>query len=166
MAKLYWNKLLPFDFCSYLYTIHRNAHFRGVGTYVKCVFIYLYTYLIYFCIYLSFNLVQHFFCTLFCSTFVLFNVSLLHHHHHTPIAYSYIRIRLLCSLYAIKHALFILWFFRLVNPRVVRACTIVLTDWEKITARALISAVTILHRISVGCKMPAMLYQVSCVNHV
>lgn len=54
------------------------------------------------------------------------------------------------------------WFFRLLNPRVVRACTIVLADWKKITSRALKSAVTILHRISFGCKSPAMLYQVSC----
>lgn len=43
----------------------------------------------------------------------------------------------------------------------VRACTIVLGDWEKITTRALKSAVAILHRIAFGCKSPAMLYQVS-----
>lgn len=50
---------------------------------------------------------------------------------------------------------------RLVNPKVVRACSIVLSDWEKIPGRALKSAVTLLHRIAFGCKSPAMLYQVS-----
>ncbi|KAG4077692.1 hypothetical protein HA402_015735 [Bradysia odoriphaga] len=55
-------------------------------------------------------------------------------------------------------AITLIW---LVNPRVVRACTIVLADWEKITTRALKSAVTILHRISFGCKVPAMMYQAS-----
>lgn len=43
----------------------------------------------------------------------------------------------------------------------VRACTVVLADWEKLPTRAIKSAVTILHRIAVGCKVPAMLFQVS-----
>lgn len=57
--------------------------------------------------------------------------------------------------------IYIFFGFRLVNSRVVRACTIMLTDWEQITTRALKSAVTLLHRIAFGCKMAAMLYQVS-----
>lgn len=50
---------------------------------------------------------------------------------------------------------------RLLNPKVVHACTLVLTDWEDIPTAALKAAVTILHRIAVGSKMPALLFQVS-----
>ncbi|XP_055324474.1 protein timeless homolog [Sitodiplosis mosellana] len=50
---------------------------------------------------------------------------------------------------------------RLVNPKVVQACTVVLTDWERLPARIIKSAVTILHRIAFGCKVPIMLFQVS-----
>ncbi|XP_058811331.1 protein timeless homolog [Topomyia yanbarensis] len=50
---------------------------------------------------------------------------------------------------------------RLLNPKVVRACTLALKDWEEIPTSSLKAAVTILHRIAVGCKMPAMLFQAS-----
>ena len=50
---------------------------------------------------------------------------------------------------------------RLVNPKIVRACTMALVDWERIPDRALKSAVTILHRIAFVLKAPAMLYHVS-----
>lgn len=48
---------------------------------------------------------------------------------------------------------------RLLNPKVVRACTLALTDWDQIPTSSLKAAVTLLHRIAVGCKMPAMLFQ-------
>ncbi|XP_001998905.3 protein timeless homolog [Drosophila mojavensis] len=48
---------------------------------------------------------------------------------------------------------------RLLHPKIVRACTIVLTDWAQIPTRALKAAVTILHRIAYGCSCPGMLYQ-------
>ncbi|KAH8385954.1 hypothetical protein KR200_008204 [Drosophila serrata] len=48
---------------------------------------------------------------------------------------------------------------RLLNPKIVRACTLVLTDWADIPTRSLKAAVTILHRIAYGCKCPGMLYQ-------
>uniref|UniRef100_A0A336MT00 CSON006295 protein n=1 Tax=Culicoides sonorensis TaxID=179676 RepID=A0A336MT00_CULSO len=48
---------------------------------------------------------------------------------------------------------------RLVNPKVVRACTTVLIDWRQIPTRSLKSAVAILHHIAVRCKMPVMLFQ-------
>ncbi|XP_039444112.1 protein timeless homolog [Culex pipiens pallens] len=48
---------------------------------------------------------------------------------------------------------------RLLNPKVVRACTLALADWEQIPSGSLKAAVTLLHRIAVGCKMPAMLFQ-------
>ncbi|XP_063704948.1 protein timeless homolog [Culicoides brevitarsis] len=48
---------------------------------------------------------------------------------------------------------------RLVNPKVVRACTSVLADWKQIPTRSLKSTVTILHHIAVRCKMPVMLFQ-------
>uniref|UniRef100_A0A1I8N7D7 Timeless C-terminal domain-containing protein n=1 Tax=Musca domestica TaxID=7370 RepID=A0A1I8N7D7_MUSDO len=48
---------------------------------------------------------------------------------------------------------------RLLNPKIVRACVVVLTDWEKIPTKSLKAAVTILHRIAYGCSCPAMLYQ-------
>lgn len=51
--------------------------------------------------------------------------------------------------------------YRLLNPKIVRACVVVLTDWEKIPTKSLKAAVTILHRIAYGCSCPAMLYQVS-----
>lgn len=52
-------------------------------------------------------------------------------------------------------------FYRLVNPKVVQACTVVLSDWERLPARIIKSAVTLLHRIAFGCKVPIMLFQVS-----
>lgn len=55
-------------------------------------------------------------------------------------------------------------YYRLVHPKVVRACTIVLGDWEQLSPRILKSAVTLLHRISFNCKSPAMLYQVNIVK--
>ncbi|XP_055851009.1 protein timeless homolog [Episyrphus balteatus] len=48
---------------------------------------------------------------------------------------------------------------RLLNPKIIRACSIVLADWEKISTKSLKSIVTILYRIAYGCKCPAMLYQ-------
>lgn len=51
--------------------------------------------------------------------------------------------------------------YRLLNPKIVRACVVVLTDWEQIPTKSLKAAVTILHRIAYGCSCPAMLYQVS-----
>lgn len=48
---------------------------------------------------------------------------------------------------------------RLLNPKVVRACTLALADWDQIPTSSLKAAVTLLHRIAVGCKMPAMLFQ-------
>ncbi|XP_075147569.1 circadian regulator timeout [Haematobia irritans] len=48
---------------------------------------------------------------------------------------------------------------RLLNPKIVRACVVVLSDWEKIPTKSLKAAVTILHRIAYGCSCPAMLYQ-------
>uniref|UniRef100_A0A0K8V7G8 Protein timeless n=1 Tax=Bactrocera latifrons TaxID=174628 RepID=A0A0K8V7G8_BACLA len=47
---------------------------------------------------------------------------------------------------------------RLLNPKIVRACTLVLTDWNHIPTKSLKAAVTILHRIAVACSCPAMLY--------
>lgn len=40
-----------------------------------------------------------------------------------------------------------------------RACTIVLKDWEKMTAREIKSVVTIMHRIAVEIKFPQMMFQ-------
>ncbi|XP_030370378.1 protein timeless homolog [Scaptodrosophila lebanonensis] len=48
---------------------------------------------------------------------------------------------------------------RLLNPKIVRACTVVLTDWAQIPTKSLKAAVTILHRIAYGCCCPGMLYQ-------
>ncbi|KAL7724650.1 hypothetical protein ACLKA6_008651 [Drosophila palustris] len=48
---------------------------------------------------------------------------------------------------------------RLLHPKIVRACTLVLTDWAQIPTKALKAAVTILHRIAFGCSCPGMLYQ-------
>ncbi|EDW83278.2 uncharacterized protein Dwil_GK22409 [Drosophila willistoni] len=48
---------------------------------------------------------------------------------------------------------------RLLHPKIVRACTVVLTDWTQIPTKALKAAVTILHRIAYGCSCPGMLYQ-------
>ncbi|XP_055382553.1 MATH and LRR domain-containing protein PFE0570w-like [Condylostylus longicornis] len=50
---------------------------------------------------------------------------------------------------------------RLVNAKVVRPCTLVLSDWEKISTKSLKATVTILHRIAYGSHCPAMLYQAS-----
>lgn len=61
-------------------------------------------------------------------------------------------------------SLFIIVFFflhRLLNPKIVRACTLVLTDWNHIPTKSLKAAVTILYRIAVACSCPAMLYHVS-----
>lgn len=52
-------------------------------------------------------------------------------------------------------------FYRLVNLKVVQACTVVLSDWERLPARTIKSAVTLLHRIAFGCKVPIMLFQVN-----
>lgn len=51
--------------------------------------------------------------------------------------------------------------YRLLNPKIIRACVVVLSDWEQIPTKSLKAAVTILHRIAYGCSCPAMLYQVS-----
>ncbi|EDW24891.1 GL24394 [Drosophila persimilis] len=48
---------------------------------------------------------------------------------------------------------------RLLHPKIVRACTLVLTDWAQIPTRALKAAVTVLHRIAYGCSCPGMLFQ-------
>ncbi|XP_060645851.1 protein timeless homolog [Drosophila nasuta] len=48
---------------------------------------------------------------------------------------------------------------RLLHPKIVRACTLVLTDWTQIPTKALKAAVTILHRIAYGLSCPGMLYQ-------
>ncbi|EDW97197.2 protein timeless homolog [Drosophila yakuba] len=48
---------------------------------------------------------------------------------------------------------------RLLNPKIVRACTLVLSDWADIPTRSLKAAVTILHRIAYGCKCSGMLFQ-------
>uniref|UniRef100_A0A182TFK2 Timeless N-terminal domain-containing protein n=1 Tax=Anopheles melas TaxID=34690 RepID=A0A182TFK2_9DIPT len=53
---------------------------------------------------------------------------------------------------------------RLVDHRVVYACTTVLTDWEKIKTTCLKAAVTLLYRICVEHKMPSMLFQVSLLR--
>lgn len=39
-----------------------------------------------------------------------------------------------------------------------RACTLVLTDWERMTYREIKSTVSMLHRIAVNCKFPTMLF--------
>ncbi|BFF90723.1 protein timeless homolog [Drosophila madeirensis] len=48
---------------------------------------------------------------------------------------------------------------RLLHPKIVRACTLVLTDWTQIPTRSLKAAVTVLHRIAYGCSCPGMLFQ-------
>ncbi|XP_037944705.1 protein timeless homolog [Teleopsis dalmanni] len=48
---------------------------------------------------------------------------------------------------------------RLLNPKIVRACTVVLADWARIPTTSLKAAVTILHRIAYGCSCSAMLFQ-------
>uniref|UniRef100_A0A182SGJ7 Timeless N-terminal domain-containing protein n=1 Tax=Anopheles maculatus TaxID=74869 RepID=A0A182SGJ7_9DIPT len=53
---------------------------------------------------------------------------------------------------------------RLVDHRVVYACTTVLADWEKIKTPCLKAAVTLLYRICVEHKMPSMLFQVSLLR--
>uniref|UniRef100_A0A182P9V5 Timeless N-terminal domain-containing protein n=1 Tax=Anopheles epiroticus TaxID=199890 RepID=A0A182P9V5_9DIPT len=53
---------------------------------------------------------------------------------------------------------------RLVDHRVVYACTTVLSDWEKIKTTCLKAAVTLLYRICVEHKMPSMLFQVSLLR--
>lgn len=68
------------------------------------------------------------------------------------------------NLYSYTIFNFLYLFNRLVNPKVVRACTVVLTDWEKISNRTIKSAITLLHRIAFGCKMHVMLFQVNKRN--
>ncbi|XP_035903529.1 protein timeless homolog isoform X1 [Anopheles stephensi] len=53
---------------------------------------------------------------------------------------------------------------RLVDHRVVYACTTVLADWEKIKTSCLKAAVTLLYRICVEHKMPSMLFQISLLR--
>uniref|UniRef100_A0A182MZ69 Timeless N-terminal domain-containing protein n=1 Tax=Anopheles dirus TaxID=7168 RepID=A0A182MZ69_9DIPT len=53
---------------------------------------------------------------------------------------------------------------RLVDHRVVDACTIVLSDWEKIKTPCLKAAVTLLYRVCVEHKMPSMLFQLSLLR--
>ncbi|XP_053661191.1 protein timeless homolog [Anopheles marshallii] len=53
---------------------------------------------------------------------------------------------------------------RLVDHRVVYACTTVLHDWEKIKTPCLKAAVTLLYRICVEHKMPSLLFQVSLLR--
>lgn len=48
---------------------------------------------------------------------------------------------------------------RLLNPKVVRACTWCLQTWEKMNYREIKSAVTLLHRIAVNRNVPVMLMQ-------
>lgn len=45
------------------------------------------------------------------------------------------------------------------NPKVVRACTLALLDWETMQTRTLKAVVSILHKIGFASKCPAMLYQ-------
>ncbi|KFB46573.1 AGAP010787-PA-like protein [Anopheles sinensis] len=53
---------------------------------------------------------------------------------------------------------------RLIDPKIVRACTIVLGDWEKIKTPTLKAAVTLLYRIAVEMKAPTMLFQLSLLR--
>uniref|UniRef100_A0A182MAX0 Timeless N-terminal domain-containing protein n=1 Tax=Anopheles culicifacies TaxID=139723 RepID=A0A182MAX0_9DIPT len=53
---------------------------------------------------------------------------------------------------------------RLVDHRVVYACTTVLNEWEKIKTPCLKAAVTLLYRICVEHKMPSMLFQISLLR--
>ncbi|XP_058121766.1 protein timeless homolog [Anopheles ziemanni] len=53
---------------------------------------------------------------------------------------------------------------RLIDPKIVRACTIVLSDWEKIKTPTLKAAVTLLYRIAVELKAPTMLFQLSLLR--
>ncbi|KAG5666559.1 hypothetical protein PVAND_014577 [Polypedilum vanderplanki] len=48
---------------------------------------------------------------------------------------------------------------RLLNPKIIRACTFVLQSWEKMSYREIKSAVTVLYRIAVNQKNPIMLMQ-------
>ncbi|XP_059621722.1 protein timeless homolog [Phlebotomus argentipes] len=50
---------------------------------------------------------------------------------------------------------------RLLNPRATRLCVLVLLEWKTLSANALLSVVTVLHRVAVKYKMPKMLYQAS-----
>lgn len=50
-------------------------------------------------------------------------------------------------------------FCRLLNPKVVRACTWALQSWERMSYREIKSIVTTLHRIAVNLNFPAMLMQ-------
>lgn len=60
---------------------------------------------------------------------------------------------------AIQFTFFFLYFSRLLNPKVVRACTWALQSWEQMSYREIKSIVTILHRIAVNLNFPAMLMQ-------
>lgn len=95
-----------------------------------------------------------------CTNYILFLLFLEHtpylHHVSRPSAsVKKISINQIPSLSSHQH--------RLLNPKVVRACTLALADWEQIPTGSLKAAVTLLHRIAVGCKMPAMLFQVSAI---
>ncbi|XP_050087805.1 protein timeless homolog [Anopheles aquasalis] len=50
---------------------------------------------------------------------------------------------------------------RLVDPKIVRNCVTVLSDWETIKTPTMKAAIHILHRIAVQHKTPAMLFQAS-----
>uniref|UniRef100_A0A1B0CF68 Putative dna topoisomerase i-interacting protein n=1 Tax=Lutzomyia longipalpis TaxID=7200 RepID=A0A1B0CF68_LUTLO len=50
---------------------------------------------------------------------------------------------------------------RLLNPKIIRLCVLVLFEWRTLSANALFSAVSVLHYIAVKFKMPEMLYQAS-----
>lgn len=105
-------------------------------------------------------LVSPFFVTRVLASFCAFFLHFLHSCHWKTFSFFSISQASLFSF-----VIFTFWssffFYRLINPKVVRACVVVLADWEKITSRVLKSAVTLLHRIAFDCKCPAMLYQVS-----
>lgn len=48
---------------------------------------------------------------------------------------------------------------RLLNPKVINACTYLLQDWNLLSTKTLKATITILFRISVNCKTPVMLFQ-------
>lgn len=47
----------------------------------------------------------------------------------------------------------------LLNPKIVRACTLALQSWDKMSYREIKSAVMMLYRVAVHQKMPIMLMQ-------
>ncbi|GAB0092876.1 Timeless [Sergentomyia squamirostris] len=50
---------------------------------------------------------------------------------------------------------------RLLNPKAIRVCTLVLFEWRTLSANAMLSVVSLLHRIAVKHTKPEMLYQAS-----